>query len=191
MIILVDQDNVLADFDSAFLAAWRASHPAAPFTPLEQRRSWNPRDDLPREHHAAAMQVYARPGFFRSLEPMPGAFDALRAMLALGWNVRICTAPIEAYQHCVAEKFAWVEQHLGWEWTRRIVLTADKTLVHGDWLIDDKPRITGSRTPSWRHALFDAHHNRHLEHSVRVDWRNWQQMLSPVAAPRQQAGAGL
>jgi 5'-nucleotidase len=182
MLILVDQDNVLADFDAGFLAAWRAAHPSAPFVPPAARRAWNPRDDLPAEFREAAMRVYASRHFFRDLPAIPGGREALEQMLGFGWNVRICTAPIERYEHCVSEKFAWVERHLGPEWCRRIVLTADKTVVHGDWLIDDKVDIVGSRAPSWRHALFDANHNRHVAHPHRLDWRQWRDVLVPPGA---------
>lgn len=182
MLILVDQDNVIADFDAGFLAAWRAAYPDAPYFTPERRRTWNPRDDLPEALRPAAMQVYAQPGFYRDLPPIAGGCEALREMLALGWNVRICTSPIEQYQNCVAEKFAWVERHLGREWCRRIVLTADKTVVHGDWLVDDKVDITGSHPPSWRHALFDSPHNRRFAHPHRIDWRNWRNVLGAPPA---------
>jgi len=178
MLILVDQDNVLADFDAGFRAAWRAAHPQAPGVAEAERRAWNIRDDLPETWRAAAMRVYSASGFFRSLPAIPGGREALEKMLELGWNVRICTAPIEQYQNCVAEKFAWVERHLGPQWCRRIVLTADKTVVQGEWLIDDKVEITGSHPPAWRHALFDSHHNRSAAHPVRVNWRNWYEVLT-------------
>ena len=152
MLILVDQDNVLADFDAGFRAAWGAAHPEAPGVAEVERRAWNFRDDLPETWRAAAMRVYSASGFFRSLPVIPGGREALEKMLELGWNVRICTSPIEQYQNCVAERFAW--------------------------LIDDKVEITGSHPPSWRHALFDAHHNRRAAHPVRVDWRNWYEVLT-------------
>ena len=62
---------------------------------------------------------------------------------------------------CAAEKYAWVERHLGAEWKGRILITSDKTLVRGDVLIDDKPLITGAEaSPAWAHLLFDAPYNR-------------------------------
>ena len=36
-----------------------------------------------------------------------------------------------------------MEEHLGSEFTKRVILTRDKTLVRGDVLIDDKPTIGG------------------------------------------------
>ncbi|MFM7067607.1 MAG: 5' nucleotidase, NT5C type [Gammaproteobacteria bacterium] len=177
MLVLVDQDNVLADFDLAFSDRWRECFPAIPFVGPAARRAFNPVDDLPVEYREAGVELYSSAGFFLGIPPIEGAQAAVHAMLELGWDVRICTSPITRYRHCVAEKFAWVEEHLGSAWVQRIVLTSDKTLVHGDWLIDDKPIINGSRAPSWRHALFDSAHNRHIAFSTRISWRNWRTVL--------------
>jgi 5'-nucleotidase len=188
MLVLVDQDNVLADFDAGFSVRWRERYPAIPFVEPSARRAFNPVDDLPAECREAGVELYSSAGFFLDLTPVPGGPEAVRAMLELGWDVRICTSPIARYRHCVAEKFAWVEEHLGADWVRRIVLTADKTLVHGDWLIDDKPKITGSRAPSWRHALFDSAHNRHLEFTPRVSWLDWMSVLGKPGESRLHSG---
>ena len=39
---------------------------------------------------------------------------------------------------CPAVEYAWVSEHLGAEWMKRLIITCDKTLIHGDLLIDDK-----------------------------------------------------
>jgi hypothetical protein len=44
---------------------------------------------------------------------------------------------------------------LGAEFTKRVILTRDKTLVRGDVLVDDKPEIRGVVAPNWRDVLFD------------------------------------
>lgn len=95
----------------------------------------------------------------------------MHELLDAGLDVRICTAPINAYQHCVSEKFAWVERHLGHEWIKRIILTKDKTWVRGDILIDDKPHITGSVQPTWVHYLYDQPYNRIID-KPRISWTN-------------------
>ena len=41
-------------------------------------------------------------------------------------------------------------KHLGRDATNRLILTKDKTLVHGSLLIDDKPRILGAVKPRWK-----------------------------------------
>jgi 5'-nucleotidase len=77
--------------------------------------------------------------------------------------------PLPMYEHCVKEKYDWVAQHLGKEWTMRINLMNDKTLIRGDLLIDDKPKITGLLTPEWQHIIYDAPYNRGVP-GPRMTW---------------------
>ena len=35
------------------------------------------------------------------------------------------------FHDCVREKYEWVEEHLGFELTKQIILTRDKTVVSG------------------------------------------------------------
>ena len=49
MIILIDQDGPLADFEKGFLDAWRAQFPNEHFVPLHRRRTFYVRDDYPKE----------------------------------------------------------------------------------------------------------------------------------------------
>ena len=41
----------------------------------------------------------------------------------------------------MTEKYQWVEKYLGKSAVSQLMLTKDKTIVHGDILIDDKPMI--------------------------------------------------
>lgn len=168
MLILLDQDNVLADFESGFLRHWRNRF--GEDAPIEGKEHlFYIRDRLPEHLQARAVELYGSVGFFESLPPVSGAVEAARALLAAGHDVRICTAPVNQYRYCAGEKIAWVEQHLGEEWTRRVIIAKDKTWVRGDILIDDKPNIEGTLPPLWQHRLYDAPHNRHLD-VPRIVW---------------------
>lgn len=177
MIILVDQDDVLADFDAHFADLWRAQYPTEFFLPPEKRTRFYLSEEYPARLKPQVTGIYTQPGFFRNLPPMPGGVEAVQQMVALGHTVRICTAPIEEYEHCVTEKFQWVEQHLGRAFTKNIILTSDKTFVRGDMIIDDKPEIRGACTPVWEHVLFDRPYNRAVTGQRRVDWTNWRAVL--------------
>ena len=180
MLILLDQDNVLADFEAGFRRAYQARYGEA--APIEGRNHlFYIRDRLPEALRHRAVEIYGSPGFFAELPPIAGALDAARRLAAAGHDVRICTAPIDPYRHCVGEKIAWAEEHLGVEWARRVILTKDKTLVRGDILIDDKPEIRGALAPQWQHWLYDAPHNRHLNGVRRVVWtqpESWAELLA-------------
>lgn len=179
MLILIDQDGVLADFERGFYGAWQAGGQSHKALPLEDRRSFYVRDDYPAHLREAVEAIYTAPGFYRSLPPIAGAIESVKALLALGHDVRICTSPLNAYRHCVLEKYEWVERHLGSESVARIIVTKDKTLIHGDVLIDDKPQITGICTPTWRQLLFDQPYNRHVG-GVRMTWANWKQHIATL-----------
>lgn len=176
MLILLDQDNVLADFETAFHAAWTAGGHAHPALPPHARTQFYVRDDYPAHLRREVEAIYTAPGFFRELPPLPGAVAAVAAMLEAGHDVRICTSPLPGSHHCAMEKFEWVERHLGAEHVHRLILTRDKTLVHGDVLVDDNPAITGARKPDWRHILYDQPYNRHLA-GPRLTWANWKEVL--------------
>jgi 5'-nucleotidase len=179
MLVLVDQDGVLADFDRGFNLAWQEKFPDRAVVELALRRHFYLRDDYPEEHRAEIKQLQASAGFIVGLPPLPGALAALEAMLGAGHDVRICTSPLSRFTNCVGEKFQWVDDHLGAEWVGRIVLTKDKTLVRGDVLIDDKPEVTGSLVPTWEHLVFEAPYNSAAT-ARRINWGNWQQVLGQV-----------
>lgn len=179
-LILIDQDGVLADFEQGVNLAYQAKFDS-PLPPLPHgRQHFYLADDYP-EHKETLRQIYTTQGFFENLPPIKGAIDALQTLLKAGKDVRICTAPISEYRHCVAEKFAWVEKHLGLEWTQRIILTKDKTWVRGDVLIDDKPVITGSLIPTWEHWHYAHQYNKGVNNgSPRVTWADkssWEKLL--------------
>lgn len=178
-LILIDQDGVLANFDAGVHHAWRQRFGCD--APIGARRHFYLRDDMAAAHHQHLADIYTSPGFFAGLPPITGAIQALHTLLAHGHDVRICTSPITDYQNCVAEKFAWVEQHLGSQWPSRVILTKDKTWVRGDILIDDKPEITGSLTPLWTQWLYDAPYNRQYTHRHRICWQDqasWATLLN-------------
>ncbi|WP_432504445.1 5' nucleotidase, NT5C type [Kineococcus arenarius] len=188
VLVLVDQDQTLADFGDGFDRRFSATHPDAPLAPRAQADSYWIEDSYPEHWHERIRAVPAQEGFFRELRPLPGARDALEAMLDAGHDVRICTAPVRAYRHCVREKYEWVEEHLGRHWTERVIVTRDKTLVAGDVLVDDKPEVVGTfAAPSWTHVYYRTGYNEHLP-GAHLDWSSWSEVLDAVEAER--AGRG-
>ncbi|KAM6240578.1 5'(3')-deoxyribonucleotidase, cytosolic type isoform 2-T2 [Spheniscus humboldti] len=153
--VLVDMDGVLADFEGAVLRGFRARFPGEPRVELAARRGFS----------AKVASVYESPGFFLGLDPIPGALEAMQEMIHMqDTEVFICTSPLRKYEHCIVEKYKWVEKHLGPEFVERIILTRDKTVVSADLLFDDKDTIRGAElNPSWEHVLFTCCHNRHVQ----------------------------
>ena len=78
MIILLDQDGVLADFEHAFIDAWRARHPDIAPVAFEDRKSFYIREDYAPELRGMAEAIYTAPGFIRNLPPVPATHSQSR-----------------------------------------------------------------------------------------------------------------
>ncbi len=168
MLILIDQDGVLADFDSGFAQAWLA-RTGRPALAAAQRRHFYIQDDYPQAQGAEVAALLQTPGFYRQLPMMPGAQAAVAALRARGDEVWICTSDTGTSPALLCEKLDWIDHHFGQDLRRRTLVSADKTLIRGDWLIDDRPGIAGLYPPTWRHILYDQAYNRHIE-APRIDW---------------------
>jgi 5'-nucleotidase len=170
-------DGVLADLEKGFLSRWRQKYPEKIYIPLEKRNTHYIIDQYPNEYKDLIPQILAEPGFFISLEPVEGGVQAANDLRAIGVEIFICTSPLVNYKNCVLEKYEWIEKHLGFEWTRKIILTTDKTLIKGDYLIDDHPLVTGVERPSWEHIIYDLPKNRHENTKKRLNWKNWKDSI--------------
>ena len=177
-IILIDMDGVLADFEKGFLEAWKRKFPLHPHVPVEERKTFYLMENYPGGLEKEIESIFSAPGFFENLNIIPGGKEALAKMQALGHEVFICTSPISKYENCILEKYHWVSKNLGYEWTKRMIVTKDKTLVFGDILIDDRPQHLGLRKPAWKYVLFDAPFNKHIKTRLRVTWQNWEKVLN-------------
>lgn len=177
MRILIDMDGVLADFERGVLETYRALHPGKPFVPLDQRTSFYVKSQYPPECQPFIEEIYTSRGFYSGLPPISGALEALPQLLGRGDEVFICTSPLLRNPSCVQDKYDWVERHLGRDWLERMIVTKDKTLVHGTILIDDRPDVHGVRAPSWEHVLYTQPYNAHVPFKRRLTWKDWADII--------------
>lgn len=108
--IYIDMDGVLCNFRKAHQEAL-LKNPLQPF-PQSQ---W---------------------GFFLYLEEIPGAIEAFKKLQGK-YDVWILTKPSFYNVNCFTEKAQWVLDHLGFDVLEKTIMSGDKSLLKGDYLIDD------------------------------------------------------
>jgi 5'(3')-deoxyribonucleotidase len=93
-----------------------------------------------REHGLTGDEVKKQPGAYLMMHPIPGAIEAIRSIIGMGYDVHIATKPPTGIPFAYADKVAWVLEHLP-ELSRKMTLTHDKGQLGGpnDYLIDDRP----------------------------------------------------
>ncbi|MFY0606434.1 MAG: hypothetical protein JXR10_06960 [Cyclobacteriaceae bacterium] len=76
-------------------------------------------------------------GFFSNLEPLEGALEGIKKLSDLGYDIYILSSPSPKNPLSYTEKRVWIEEHLGYEYVEKLILSMNKGLVKGDYLIDD------------------------------------------------------
>lgn len=118
MIVYLDMDDVLCDFTGTF------------YKYIER----NPGIQYPQSQY----------GFFANLAPIEGAIDAVNALIkSETYDPYILTAPSIHNPLCYTEKRVWVENAFGLEFVNKLIISPNKSLLKGAYLIDDNNKGKG------------------------------------------------
>ena len=122
-ILYIDLDGVLVDFRSAYSKLT-----------AEERAKFNP-SNLP-DSEVAYDNV---PNIFARMEPMEGAVAAYEKLSQVYDTYILSTAPWEN-PSAWSDKLEWVKKHLGSVAHKRLILSHNKHLNKGDYLVDDRDK---------------------------------------------------
>lgn len=179
-IVLLDLDGPFFDWGAGFNRTLLELDPDFPITdPSTWTEFFVYSDDRYAAFRETVERAYAHPGLYDSLEPVPGAGEALEEMSKHA-HLLFCSTADTQNPTCESDKKNAVSRHYGSTWAKRLILTPDKTVIHGDLIIDDRPDIHGAvSAPSWVHAVYDSPYNQEKDTGLRVrsDWTNWQEVF--------------
>lgn len=91
------------------------------------------------------------PGIFALMPPLPDALESYRELSQLFEPYVLSTAPW-GNPSAWSDKLLWIKKYLGDVAYKRLILSHNKNLNHGDFLIDDRPNNGAKDFPGeWLH----------------------------------------
>lgn len=170
MRFLTDMDGTIAGFEAELNRRWQLRWSDRPLVSDAERTVAYLAEEPGHEEWAEDLWAIPKePGFYLSLQPFPGAVDTLNLLVQRGHEVLLVSTPM-FNPHCAGEKFAWIHAHLGAEWLDRIVLCRDKSVIQGDVMIDDWPKMRGEERATWTRVIYDAPYNQAIEGPRLYNW---------------------
>ena len=176
-IICVDMDEVIADALSEHLLRYNREF-AERITHADLQGQWL-WDFVPPERQQALADYMMSEDFFAVLRVMPHAQRVLQR-LQQHYEIYIATAAMEVPSSFNA-KFHWLKQHFPFIPASHIVFCGNKSILRGDYLIDDNPRQL--RLFGGEGILFSSPANVNVTGFRRVhDWLDVERLFLPVNA---------
>jgi 5'(3')-deoxyribonucleotidase len=180
MRIIVDMDEVLADTYHEFGRRYAARFGReVPYDELVGKKYY----DLPGAGDLRN-DMYQR-GFFRHLPVMDNAVPVLEELYR-EHEVFIVTTATE-FKYSMLDKWEWLAEHFPFVHHSRMVFCGSKSVVSGDYMIDDKKRNLA--TFNGTGLLFDSPHNAYTTGYDRLhNWLEVQAYFGELRQKRQEHG---
>ena len=133
MVILVDMDDTIEQLLKAWVKG--ANERYGREVRYEDIRSWDVSAAYDGLSWEQIYEIPMTPGFWKTVEPIPGAAEALQRLMAAGHEVYIVTATeCDSVPEKMNELLFRYFPFLRWE---QVIITCRKQLIRGDVLIDD------------------------------------------------------
>ncbi len=168
--IAIDMDEVIAD---AYLRIidWYERDFSRRIS-LEELQGKSFIDVVLPEHRGKIREYLHTDGFFKDMAVIPDSQEVIFE-LSKKYEIFITTAAME-FPTSFVHKYEWMKAHFPFiPWTH-IVFCGDKSIIHADYLIDDRSRHFKGFTGQG--ILFTSPHNVHETWTPRVN--NWQEVAA-------------
>lgn len=127
--------------------------------------------NLMRLHSPEITYPHSVVGFFERLTPITNAVESVNILRNdPRLNLYVLTSPSCRNVHSYTEKRIWIEKYFDYEFTKKLIICANKSLLKGDVLIDDNIQGKGQE---W----FDGE----LIHFGSKNYPNWHSVMSHLS----------
>lgn len=165
--LIVDMDDVMADATGQFITWYKRDFG------VEVNRSLlngkHEGEGFP-DHHDILRKYPHQDNFFRTMTMNAGCYEVLKE-LNKKYELFIVSAAME-FPQSLSEKLAWLNDHFSFLTWKQIVFCGSKSVVYGDYMIDDLPRnlerFNGEK------FIFSAPHNIQVSGFNRLN--NWKEV---------------
>lgn len=162
VLVLADVDGVCAAFDDRArevceLNKWVLDHDH----PSKQTKRFLT-DHIPDKHHRNQLRKHIdTTPFFADLDLIEGCYEGIME-LASKTELHFCSKPLDANVSCASDKVAWIKRHFP-KLHGRLILAGDKSLIQGDVLLDDAPKLKWLERATWTPVVYSHPFNSHPE----------------------------
>jgi 5'(3')-deoxyribonucleotidase len=165
--LIVDMDDVIADATGQFINYYEKE-----FGVRIERAILNGKEEgegFP-DNHDVLREFPYRVNFFRTMAPNDNSQEVLEK-LNKKYELFIVSSAMQ-FPQSLPEKLAWLNEHFTFLSWKQFVFCGSKTIVHGDYMIDDLPhnleKFNGEK------FIFSAPHNLHVNRFQRLN--NWKEI---------------
>jgi 5'(3')-deoxyribonucleotidase len=160
-------DDVLADATGQFINFYQKE-----FGVMVPRESLNFKDEVEGfpDHREVVSSFTFRKNFFRTMAVNDNSQEVMKK-LNQKYEVFIVSSAME-FPNSLTEKLAWLNEHFPFLHWKQFVFCGKKSIVHGDYMIDDLPH--NLETFNGTKLLYTAPHNLQFNHFKRVN--NWKEI---------------
>ena len=163
--LIIDMDDVMADATGQFINFYEKE-----FGVRVSRESLNHKAEMERfpENHDVVYSFTLRKDFFRTMAVNDHAQKVIKE-LNQKYELFIVSSAME-FPNSLPEKLEWLKEHFPFLHWKQFVFCGCKSIVHGDYMIDDLPH--NLETFNGEKLLFSAPHNLQFDQFKRMNgWR--------------------
>ncbi len=205
-IILLDDDNVQNKWDSPSngLRRFIEDELGLSFISEKEKTNWDYAKLYGVEHNKKIHDFLMNPpvGYYRDLDPMPGAIETTLRLIDEFERVIVITTPIydphhtlkrdkvfgDRWHHIVGEKQERLYNWYG-EKMPLVIGIDDKTYIKGDVLFDDNPNaaLGKKHNAEWTQIIFDDGYelNKNSPYPYKSNWFNLEKMIDRVLCDKE------